>query len=301
MLIRRFLPARDLVMGFATGYRIDAIAPFVESLISDGEFVGEAVLFIHPNAPDVRAYLKERGIRTALFQTAAYPYSQVMLSRWYAYRDYLMRRIAKGKRYRNILITDVRDVIFQKPLFSQPCQALEFQFEAPDPRIGACPINSNWVRKGFGEQALAAIEEKRITCCGTVTGRKDGILQYIDAMTRLIAVLPEEGLASTGVDQGVHNFIAHNAMIDGAVFLDNYRRVATLHYVDGASLRADAHGRVVNPDGAISEIAHQWDRHPHLVAAIEAQARRRRLETSVPTRRRLRRLSNWIKNFNPAN
>jgi hypothetical protein len=38
------LPARDLVMGFATGYRIEVIAPFVESLISDGEFVGEAVL-----------------------------------------------------------------------------------------------------------------------------------------------------------------------------------------------------------------------------------------------------------------
>jgi hypothetical protein len=299
--IRRFLPARDLVMGFATGYRIETIAPFVESLISDGEFVGEAVLFIRPNDLVLKTYLRQRGIRTPLFQAEAYPFSDVMLARWFAYRDYLQRRIAKGKRYRNVLITDVRDVIFQKPLFSKPCEALEFQFEAPEPRIGSCPINSHWVRKGFGERALAALAEKRITCAGTVAGQQNGILHYIDAMTRLIGALPTEALTSTGIDQGVHNYIGHNAMIDDAVFLDNYRRVATLHYVDGASLRADACGRVVNPDGAISEVAHQWDRHSHLVAAIEAQANRRRLATSVPIRRRLRLLTNWIKNVRPAN
>jgi hypothetical protein len=293
--IRRLLPARDLVMGFATGYRIETIAPFVESLVSDGAFVGEAVLFIQPNDLELKAYLKERGIRTPLFQAAAYPFADVMLARWFAYRDYLQRRIAKGKRYRNILITDVRDVIFQKPVFSAPCEALEFQFEAPEPRIGACPINSNWVRKWFGEAALAALAEKRITCAGTVTGRQDVILKYIDAMTRLIAALPDDGLSTPGGDQGVHNWIAHNAMIEEAVFLDNYRRVATLHYVDGASLRADARGRVVNPDGAVSELAHQWDRHPHLVAAIEAQANRRRLATSDPMRRRLLLLGNRIK------
>jgi hypothetical protein len=100
-----------------------------------------------------------------------------------------------------------------------------------------------------------------------VSGRQAGILQYIDAVTGLIGVLQEEGLAATGVDQGVHNYIAYNVMIEDAVFLDNFRRVATLHYVDGASLRADAYGRVVNPDGSVSELAHQWYRHPHLVAA----------------------------------
>jgi hypothetical protein len=111
------LPARDLVMGFATGYRIEVIAPFVESLISDGEFVGEAVLFIRPNDSELKAYLRERGIRTVLFPAEAYPFSDVMLARWFAYRDYLRRRLAKGKSYRNILITDVRDVIFQNRFF----------------------------------------------------------------------------------------------------------------------------------------------------------------------------------------
>ena len=256
---------------------------------------------IRPNDSELKAYLRERGIRTVLFPAEAYPFSDVMLARWFAYRDYLRRRLAKGKRYRNILITDVRDVIFQKPLFSMACAALEFQFEAPEPRIGACPINSNWVRKGLGEAALGALAQKRITCAGTVSGRQAGILQYIDAVTGLIGVLNEEGLAASGVDQGVHNYIAYNVMIEDAVFLDNFRRVATLHYVDGASLRADAYGRVVNPDGSVSELAHQWDRHPHLVAAIEAQAERRRLTTSIPFRRRLRLLGRWINRFKLAN
>ncbi len=281
-------------MGFATGYRIETLAPFVESLISDGEFVGETVLFIQPNDMDLKRYLKERGVRTPLFDASSYPFSDVMLARWFAYRDYLQRRIAKGRRYRNILITDVRDVIFQKRLFSTPCEALEFQFEAPEPRIGACPTNSLWVRSWFGETALAALAEKRITCAGTVTGRQDGVLNYLDAMTRLIAGLPEAGPA-TGGDQGVHNYIAHNAMIEDATFLDNYRRAATLHYIDGASLRADKCGRVVNPDGSVSELAHQWDRHPHLVVAIEAQADKRRRTTNDPTRRRPLLLGNRVK------
>lgn len=303
MLIDRFVPARDLVMGFATGYRIETIAPFVESLISDGAFVGEAVLFIRPNDLDLKAYLRERGIRTPLFQPADFPVSEAKFARWFAYRDYIQRRIGKGKRYRNILITDVRDVIFQKPLFSVPCEALEFQFEAPEPRIGACPYNSNWVRQWFGDAALAALADKRITCSGTVMGQQESILRYIDAMKRLISGLLEKGLTCRDGDQGVHNYIAHSAMIGEAVFLDNYRRVATLHYVDGASLHTDECGRVVNPDGDVSELAHQWDRHPQLVAAIEAQADIRRRATSDPIRRHLLLLSNRIKrgvSQNPA-
>jgi len=98
-------------MGFATGYRVETIAPFVESLISDGQFVGEAVLFVRPDDPELRNYLRARGIRTPTFDAKLAPHPDVMLARWFAYRDYVQRRIAKGKRYRNILITDVRDVI----------------------------------------------------------------------------------------------------------------------------------------------------------------------------------------------
>ena len=296
-----FSPARDLVLGFATGYRTETIAPFVESLISVGAFVGETVLFTLPNDLELKNYLTVRGIRTPTFHAALYPNSDLMFARWFVYRDYLKRRIAKGKRYRNILITDVRDVIFQKPLFSIPCAALEFHFEAPEPRIGACGINSNWIVKCFGEVVLANLAEKRITCAGTVTGKQDGVSKYIEEMTRLISDLPDEAMAASGGDQGVHNFIAHNAIIAEAVFLENYRRVATLHHVDGASLHADEHGCVVNPDGSISEIAHQWDRHAQLVAAIEAQGNKRRVATSDPLQRNLQFLGNWIKHLTGLN
>jgi len=119
-----------------------------------------------------------------------------------------------------------------------------------------------------------------------LTGRQDGVAAYLDAMTRLIAAHAAEGRINPGADQGLHNYIAHHGLIEAASFLDNYRRVATLHHVDGADLRPGEAGRVVNPDGSVSEIAHQWDRHPDLAAAIAASGAERRRATSDQLRRK---------------
>ena len=50
----------------------------------------------------------------------------------------------------------------------------------------------------------------------------------------------------------------------------NYGRVATLGLTPGERLRF-ADGHVVNPDGGISPIVHQHDRHPHLDAPVHAR------------------------------
>ena len=191
--IRRFLPRRDLVMGFATGYQVETIAPFVEIAAFRRRIRRRGGPVHSARRPRTESLSQGARNQDAGFRRAAlslfgcHAGALVRLSRLSA------KTVAKGTRYRNILITDIRDVIVQKPLFSKPCADLEYHFEAPEPRIGACPINSEWVRQWFGDAELAGLAEKRITCAGTLSGRQQGVVNYLDAMTRLIGSLSAEG------------------------------------------------------------------------------------------------------------
>jgi glycosyltransferase involved in cell wall biosynthesis len=63
----------------------------------------------------------------------------------------------------------------------------------------------------------------------------------------------------------------------------NFDRVATLHYVKGDSLDCDEKGRILNANGEISEIAHQWDRHQRLRKKIEQVAFQRMSRSETHT------------------
>lgn len=274
--------ARDLVMGFAAGYPVTTIRPFVESLFTAGAFVGKTVLFVKPEDTELALYLQARGVTVVFFDPQAYQVSNLVMARWFAYSDYLRSEIKSGKRYRNILLTDVRDVIFQKPLFSVPCGDLEFHYEAASPCIGKCEWNSYWIREAFGEDILARLADKRISCSGTVTGQIHGVLLYLEQMQVLMLSLPDD-VKKRWADQAVHNYVVHSGLVTGATILENFRRVATLHYVSGAEVHPDEDSCVVNPDGQVSEIAHQWDRHPHLTAAIMEKALERQRQWNKQT------------------
>ena len=54
-----------------------------------------------------------------------------------------------------------------------------------------------------------------------------------------------------------------------AIAAPNFRRVATIGYTQAPGVGAD--GLLANPDGSISPIIHQYDRHAEAKAAIEAR------------------------------
>ncbi len=279
---------RDLVMGFASGYSVATVRPFVESLFTAGAFIGEAVMFINSSDTELRRYLQARGITVVTFNPQAYPLKNLVMARWLVYLDYLNSALERGRSYGNILLTDVRDVIFQKPLFGVLCGEMEFHYEAASPLIGECQWNSLWIRMAFGEGALARFADKRISCAGTVSGQIQGILSYLKQMQNLLLAISDATKQGFGGDQGLHNYIVHSGVMVEGNILDNFRRVATLNYVDGAELGTDESGRVVNQHSQISEIAHQWDRHPHLTAVILATAleRQRRSDGQLCWRKR---------------
>jgi hypothetical protein len=255
----------DLVMGCACGYQVDAVRPFVESLLGAGQFRGEAVLFVRPEDKALAAYLMSAGLGVVSLGLNDFPIRSPKRSRYFAYFKYLQDALESGRSYRCILLSDVRDVVFQKPLFESPCSELELHYEAERPRIGECKANSFLIRHQFGRRALDRLADRRISCSGTTSGRMRGILHYLAEMKNVLLSLPRK--LDSG-DQGVHNYILHGGLLPEARVLDNFERVASLHHVPGEGLQIDMSGQVVNPGGSVSEIVHQYDRHPHLRSAI---------------------------------
>jgi hypothetical protein len=264
----------DLILGFATGYKPHMIAPFVESLRLHGQFAGKIVLFVDPAVRKMANYLRDKDIEAIAFDLSRSPVNSLLIARFFAYFDYLREQWDSGAIFSQILLTDVRDVIFQKALFGTPCEELEFYLEgsshigAPS-LIGEDRFTSRWLEIACGEQVLETLLSRTVSCAGTVSGRALGIFGYLAQMQLLAMGLSEVALSTKwGIDQALHNYILYTGLTRSVSSKPNFARVATLGVIHGNTLTCDAKGRIVNPNGQISEIAHQWDRHRHLAKAI---------------------------------
>jgi hypothetical protein len=165
-------------------------------------------------------------------------------------------------------LTDVRDVVFQKPLFANPCGELEFHLEEPSFTIGKDWFTARGIETACGKQAVRDFSSNTVSCAGTVSGRAIGTFEYLGQKQLLALGLSKTARSTWGVDQGIHNYILHSGLTRSAVSKPNFARVASLGVVQGCVFTCDAKGRVINPDGEFSEIAHQWDRHRHLTKII---------------------------------
>ncbi len=175
----------DLILGFATGYKPHSIAPFVESVRTHGQFAGNIALFVDPAARKTADYLISHDIEAMAFDPSKSPVADFNLARSFAYFEYLREQWNYGAVFNQILLTDVRDVIFQRPLFGTPCDELEFHIEGSSPTIGENRFTSRWVEIACGKQALQAVSSKAVSCSGTVSGRTIGRLSGSKAAARL--------------------------------------------------------------------------------------------------------------------
>ncbi|MGV9010850.1 hypothetical protein [Brevundimonas sp.] len=247
------------VLGYATGYDAAGIAPFVRSLraVFDG-----TVALIVDDRPDVAALLSQHDVIAVAPDMVEGWAPHPVMQRFVAF-DRLLR---SWPNVDGVLITDVRDVIFQADPFSPwPDRLLAFQeYEAGV--LSDHAFNMKYVRALAGDGLAKIVSQQPCICVGTVMGPRADILRLCRAIL-MLAATPRSAIGGAfGADQAACNLAIHLGMIEAQV-LPNYGRVATLGLTEGAKLTF-MDGKVVNPDGTISAIVHQHDRHPHLAEAV---------------------------------
>lgn len=169
-------------------------------------------------------------------------------------RHFHARRILRQNTFRQVLLCDCRDVLFQADPFASPGP---FEVAEEDRMIGRCPYNTKWLKRGLGDAIAADLAEHHAVCAGTILGPHEDVLSHLD---RLISMVGKaRSWRPFGLDQAIHNYLVHRVLrfTDYVVSSNERGRIATV------SADADyrfCDGYVVDASGAPFPIVHQYDR-----------------------------------------
>jgi hypothetical protein len=294
------MTGKTIILGAAIGYRQDAMQPFLSSCNqampnarivlfgdSSNQFQGPNLTIVKTSDSPIRRLIRKlpRGgllacralNRMGTLLTTAKSHSALLTSsfgisvaRFFWYLDWLNK--AELTVHDNVLLTDTRDVVFQKNPFEHTGgRRLFCGLEAP--LMKDCEINSGWLRTGYRSQDLSTVLNQRVLCAGLIGGPGDQILRYLRALCAELARIGLNILRTSGYDQAVHNYLLRTTELGELFEFDPWdsARLCTMHFVSESQLTRTADGRILNKKGDLICILHQYDRRPELVKWAEAR------------------------------
>jgi hypothetical protein len=269
--------AQNLILGLVHDFNYFRIERFFKSLYKT-PFNGHVCIFLGPGADaKTEETLTKLGVETIRyttsfpFITAPHPDNFKSLPddiaiynfRHFLYYDYLLK---KGDKFSNVLLTDVKDVVFQKDPFDFEMEdklyvALEKQ------TIEACAWTGKWIVAGYDDATLAAVQHNLASCAGTTMGPTAQMKQYLFKMLTQIKLLKD---AQASADQAPHNVLLYNHELDPVVMLptdsDVIMTVGSLH---GYPFAYDKQGFLLSANGKRVNIIHQGDRRVELQKQLD--------------------------------
>jgi hypothetical protein len=255
------------MLGAAIGFGVPQVRVFVESLRASG-YAGDVTLLIRWPGLRLAHYLKSRGVDVIrLVQIRSF--SRSVHARRYAI--YLAHLRARPGRYDQVMMSDVRDVVFQRhPFDGIASPKCHFFLEGASRNIGDDPTNSRWVRGCLSAQEAAALGKCRISCSGITIGGTAAIIAYLERMVERVAAQPLRIYRAIGhgYDQAIHNALVHlDPAIDG-IIIENNGHIATMALEPRSSYRLDNEARIHAADGRLIPVCHQYDRFPDMRDAV---------------------------------
>jgi hypothetical protein len=197
-----------------------------------------------------------------------------------------------------ILLVDARDTYFQSQPFNSvprntdPTQqsGLLYMFgeNVDATRLGQSKANSRWLQAAYGDYVTQVLKDKPTICSGATMGEQMALETYIRAM---VAESDHTGTVLAGADQGFHNFLYYSykfqytTTIHSIVVFDqgqgivnnmgalrtkpldqwgNGHIVETITDPNERNPKKKNSYRVLNWDGSLSPVVHQFDRHQQL-------------------------------------
>jgi hypothetical protein len=312
-------------MGMATGLSHDEMTQFINTLRNTG-YRGHIILGVNADADEsLIAFMKRKGATPKLikFSKCAYepfykpgdeeikrsdgedlvhdlsmcgePYLDVKL-RWAKFpmgRDWLREcRNCTGP----VLITDVRDVFFQRDPFgpgTPEVTGLQVYEEHPS------TSTEHWLVDWPVGDCKGVHLKKPMLCSGTTIGTRDAMMTYLNTMYKEMKRWiknPKCRFRIPGDDQSIHNWLFYNGDLKDAVAVKHREGVVHTVGVEGAMISTanedyfrkkgveepheqpfpgasnrtwisskkfgmtNEDGEITNLDGTISPIVHQYDR-----------------------------------------
>jgi hypothetical protein len=224
--------------------------------------------------PLIRALALPARDRLAARARLAAPISIPYVARFLLYYRFVA---SSGTRYGNVMLTDVRDVFFQRDPFDFDLGGnVNCFLEDERETLGTQHYNREWLLAAYGEEALRTLGDKAISCSGVTIGPREPMLAYLRVMTRELLQLSRQ---SVGIDQGVHNYVVYNGLVPNVrLFRNGEGPVLTLALVPRSEIET-----ALEQGGRLNaNVLHQYNHHPGLASTLLSRL-------TTPTSRRPRR------------
>jgi len=179
-----------------------------------------------------------------------------------------------------LLLIDARDTMFQLNPFET--NAFKKTNETADKgkihifgeyvKISDSSFNVNWLNRAYGKSKVADIMNQTVICSGSTFGEQVAIETYLRAM---VAQFDATRCKMHGCDQGFHNYIFHKNILVNAtgvseiIFNEQGKGIVNNIGALAASEETptlqdqgliDDKGNLLNFDGLVSPVVHQYDR-----------------------------------------
>jgi hypothetical protein len=246
---------KNLIMGLWARGSFEGLEKFLVSLRRTS-FHGDVCVFVDEVAPELVATLLDHGVIVERLDRLATPRMHDQSRRYFNYLDFLARN---GETYANVMISDLRDVVFQSDPFQHALPA-DIVFAQERSLLGESPVNRNWLAEAYGTAVADNLRDCLVSCSGTTFGTVSGMLRYLVAMTiELGGLAGSDVLQSRGMDQGIHNFLIRMRPLRDAWFDPTDSIVATMHFIPDDVIETTPEGILI--DGRLVPVVHQWERN----------------------------------------
>ncbi|WP_104490079.1 hypothetical protein [Acinetobacter indicus] len=286
----------SIILGAATGYSPDKVEIFLESL-SCSRYTGKVVLFINYNQyKDYCEYYSKKdyefelefslskigilsstkkisknlkkiikilsgiivSLEPRLKKDFIYFLGLPHVSRFFDYYEYLLLK----SNDQDIMLTDTRDVVVQKNPFESNLDGLYLGMEDSRILIGHDDFHIKWISDVYGKKYLQSIGAKKICCAGVTLGDHTSVMSYLEEMITEFMSLPYYKMVRSNYDQGIHNKLLYSGNFKNINCCDPLKSIiSTVGLVPRNEIILNENNQVLDVDGSVSTIIHQYDRH----------------------------------------
>ncbi len=127
------------------------------------------------------------------------------------------------------------------------------------------PTNKQWIIGVCGEKVHKTIMTERIICVGSIWGTSFVFFEFSNLFFQKLLEYPHS------IEQGIANYLFYHDKIfrDYLVKSDNYGPVMTIGLTQRSNIHLDSKGNILNFNGKIAAVIHQYDRKKDIVKIIK--------------------------------
>lgn len=255
---------KDLVICAAIGLDTDSIKNFIKSFRKHNNDADIFCIIESESSINKINFLKSNGVKLLFSDSIKFTRTQPNNTRFMKIADFLKET---DKKYRNVLLSDIVDVVFQSdPFLNLTGEFIISPEEDEEKTIEKDQrFNARWLKQCFGDNLYEELKHNKILCCGTVIGSINNMKVYVDSICNEMFKLYENGSGhfQDMMDQGIHNYLFYKTpeIFKNPIIKRNGDYIATV----GITVIEHPHKveyleDKIKVNGLIPSIVHQYNR-----------------------------------------